>query len=102
MHFLRTSEDFGALHTLNAGLKSRGFSMTDIYCKNCIDTSGLSRRDMLRRSGYGLGAMFLGSLLGTSALGGEGKGARKPDFKGTTQRVIHIFAGGAPSHLDTF
>ncbi|MEI6231418.1 MAG: DUF1501 domain-containing protein [Planctomycetota bacterium] len=71
------------------------------YCNNRIDLSGLSRRDMLRRSGYGLGAMYLSALLGTTSEAGE-KVARKPDFKGTCKRVIHIFAGGAPSHLDTF
>ncbi len=72
------------------------------YCNNRVDMSGLSRRELLKRSGYGLGAMCLGALLGESASAGDAKGARKPDFNGTCKRVIHIFAGSAPSQLDTF
>lgn len=68
----------------------------------------LSRRDMLRRSGQGLG------MLGLAALLGEGSGtqeaqaatspmdAKAPHFPGKAKHVIHIFCNGGPSHVDTF
>lgn len=69
----------------------------------------LSRRDMLQRSGQGLGMLGLAALLGES--GGPGSTAegavspmapKAPHFPGKAKHVIHIFCNGGPSHVDTF
>ncbi|HWD98146.1 MAG TPA: DUF1501 domain-containing protein [Bryobacteraceae bacterium] len=57
-----------------------------------------SRRDFLARSGYGLGAAALYSLLG----GSDAKAAEGhfPNFPPRAKRVIFLFQAGGPSHLD--
>ena len=72
----------------------------------------LTRRDFLRRSGIGFGMLGLANLLGSQPLeaGPNGDGVssnaplapRAPHFPARAQRVIHIFANGGPSHVDTF
>ncbi len=58
----------------------------------------LSRRDLLVRSGYGLGAIGLHSL-GAS----ESPPARPfPNFAPKVNRVIFLFQSGGPSHVDLF
>jgi hypothetical protein len=74
--------------------------------------SGLSRREMLRRSGMGLGMLGLAGLLDaptSAAATATGSGgltspmiARAPHFAAKAKHVIHIFANGGPSHVDTF
>ncbi len=71
-----------------------------------------NRRLFLGRSGVGLGAMALGSLLGrdlTAADSGAGKPragssgvAGLPHFPPKVKRVIYLFQSGAPSQLDLF
>src|SRR5207302_1066085 len=61
------------------------------------------------RSGLGLGALALGPLLRDS---GDLTAApvdalnplapRPPHFAAKAKRLIHIFANGGPSHVDTF
>ncbi|HAM72166.1 MAG TPA: DUF1501 domain-containing protein, partial [Verrucomicrobiales bacterium] len=69
----------------------------------------LTRREFLSRCGMGMGALGLAQLLG----GAGGAGAqeagyasplavKQPHFPGKAKRVIHIFANGGPSHVDTF
>ena len=71
-----------------------------------------TRRDFLQRTGMGMGAMSLASILGQS-LGGTGLAAaagkslsplvpKKPHFPAKAKAVIHIFAEGGPSHVDTW
>jgi len=67
----------------------------------------LTRRDFLTRCGMGFGMLGLSQLLGAAP-------ARPPDsilapmapkaphFAARAKRVIHIFANGGPSHVDTF
>src|SRR5688500_13019641 len=72
----------------------------------------LTRRETLQRAGMGMGALSLSWLLGDSLLGataGTPKtgsrgplAIRKPHFAGKATKVIHIFASGRPSHVDTF
>src|SRR5688572_19174033 len=77
----------------------------------------MTRRDLLRRTGMGMGALSLGMLLREIGSGGEAFAAeltpapaaarsalvaRQPHFAAKAKHVIHIFAGGGPSHVDTF
>src|SRR3954447_7186032 len=82
----------------------------------------LSRRDLLRRCGMGMGAVTLATLLGEGGFG-AGSAARAadlaggaglagdsvsplaprfPHFRPRAKRVIHFFLNGGPSHVDTF
>ncbi len=62
-----------------------------------------SRRQFLQRGGLGLGGLALACLLGedTHAADAASLAPRKPPLPAKARHVIHIFAGGAPSHLDT-
>src|SRR5262249_30386289 len=65
----------------------------------------LSRRDLLRRCGMGLGLLGLAGLAGL--LDEEARAAntlapRKPHFPGKAKRVVHLFMNGGPSQVDTF
>jgi len=70
-----------------------------------------SRRDFLTRCGMGFGMLGLANLLGgetSGALAQEGVAfnsplaPKQPHFPGKARRVIHIFANGGPSQVDTF
>ncbi|HVJ87966.1 MAG TPA: DUF1501 domain-containing protein [Caulifigura sp.] len=68
-----------------------------------------SRREFLRRSGFGLGALALPGLLADAGLSSPVLGAtqapmapRMPHFPAKAKHVIHIFCNGGPSHVDTF
>ena len=68
---------------------------------------GFTRREFLNRCGMGFGAMTLGSIFGTGAWGNEAGpfttlDKRPPHFPAKAKRVIHIFANGGPSQVDTF
>ena len=68
----------------------------------------LTRRDFLQRCGVGFGALGLAAMTGTNAFAAEGVNLnhplapRAPHFPGKAKRVIHIFANGGPSQVDTF
>jgi hypothetical protein len=67
----------------------------------------LTRRDFLQRCGVGMGALGLSAMLGPQALADAVKmdsplAPKQPHFPGTAKRVIHIFANGGPSQVDTF
>jgi hypothetical protein len=70
----------------------------------------LSRRELLCRSGAGLGALALAGLLrDTGLLEATPAGAnpnplapRQPHFPARAKHVIHLFMNGGPSHVDTF
>jgi hypothetical protein len=70
--------------------------------------SPLTRRELLRRAGMGMGMLGLASVFGTDhpALGAGGyanpMAVKKPHFAGKARHVIHLFMNGGPSHLDTF
>ena len=72
-----------------------------------------NRRLFLRRSGFSLGSLALGSLLGRDGLAAGGaKGTRDatefgglaglPHHAPKAKRVIYLFQSGAPSQLDLF
>jgi hypothetical protein len=69
--------------------------------------SRLSRRDLLRRCGLGFGALGLANLMSQSGLLASESlvsplAPKAPPFPAKAKRVIHIFANGGPSHVDTF
>ncbi len=67
----------------------------------------LTRRQFLNRFGMGFGALGLATMLGPelalhAADTSSPLAPRKPPFPAKAKRVIHIFAQGAPSQVDTF
>jgi len=78
--------------------------------------ANLTRRQLLRRSGMGLGMLGLtgvmaadGMLAPAAARGADAAppvrgalAARQPHFAGKAQRVVHLFMNGGPSQVDTF
>jgi hypothetical protein len=72
----------------------------------------LTRRDFLRKCGLGFGMLSMASLLAPNALGEKSArepvaansplAPRSPHLMPKAKRVIHIFANGGPSHVDTF
>jgi hypothetical protein len=63
------------------------------------NNSSLSRRDMLRLCGTGLGALALTDLLSRDSVA---TGAVANHFPAKAKHVIHLFMNGGPSHVDTF
>ena len=71
----------------------------------------MTRRQLLQRAGMGFGALSLAALEGMDFLPGTTSHAasslsqlapKEPHFPVKAQRVVHIFAQGAPSHVDTW
>ncbi|MFO1094909.1 MAG: DUF1501 domain-containing protein [Planctomycetaceae bacterium] len=66
----------------------------------------LHRRDFLRDSGLGFGALALGSLLSAEARAASAAAnplaARPAHLPGTAKSVIFLFMQGGPSQLETF
>jgi len=69
----------------------------------------ISRRDLLTRSGVGMGLLGLTQLLGDNRLlSAEAKPSANPlatkpsPLPSRVKRVIHLFANGGPSQVDTF
>jgi hypothetical protein len=71
----------------------------------------LTRREFLCRCGMGMGALSIASLFGSLGLlpsSAVAEGFTSPlapkqaHFPAKAKRVIHIFANGGPSHVDTF
>lgn len=65
----------------------------------------VSRREMLTRCGIGFGGLMLQQLLNQSAQAGSDLNPllpKAPHFAGRAKYVIHIFANGGPSHVDTW
>jgi hypothetical protein len=70
-----------------------------------------TRREFLCRCGMGMGALSLASFFGgaealTTTVHAEGYVSplmpKEPQFAARAKHVIHIFANGGPSHVDTF
>src|SRR6266567_4369210 len=71
----------------------------------------LTRRQFLCRCGMGMGALSLASLFSNLGFLNSAGAAesfisplapKQPHFPAKTKRIIHIFANGGPSHVDTF
>lgn len=68
-----------------------------------------TRRDILTRSGMGMGMLGLASLLSPNASHAESSSSgsnplepKQPHFAPKAKRVVHFFLNGGPSHVDTF
>lgn len=61
----------------------------------------LNRRHLMKSFGAGMGLAGLATVFEQAGLAGP-LAPRKPHFAGKAKRVIHIFANGGPSHMDTF
>jgi len=69
----------------------------------CGERGGLTRRDLLRRVGMGIGSVALLPLLAEESKAALNPLAPKaPHFPGRAKHVIHLFMNGGPSHVDTF
>ncbi len=66
-----------------------------------VEPIGYSRRDLLQRSGVGIGMLGLAGMLADNrdTYGGI---LVNPHFTPRAKRVIHFFLNGGPSHVDTF
>lgn len=67
----------------------------------------LDRRGLLTQFGIGMGALAAQTMLGDSISAGEidqinPLAPKAPHFAPRAKRIIHIFANGGPSHVDTF
>ena len=68
----------------------------------------ISRREMLARSGTGLGILGLAGLLADGrgltppARGSNPLAPKPPQFPAKAKHVIHLFMNGGPSQVDTF
>ncbi|MCU0714907.1 MAG: DUF1501 domain-containing protein [Pirellula sp.] len=67
----------------------------------------LDRRGLLTQFGIGMGALAAQTMLGDSLAAGEidqinPLAPKAPHFAPRAKRIIHIFANGGPSHVDTF
>jgi hypothetical protein len=69
-----------------------------------------TRRQFLQRAGMGFGALGLAALMGDSLVSTSVAAAetmnplfpKAPHFPAKAKHVVHIFAQGAPSHVDTW
>src|SRR6476646_9756417 len=71
----------------------------------------LTRRELLQRSGMGMGAVALTALLGesgslnaatVSTTAMNPMAPKQPPLPAKAKRVLHLFMNGGPSHVDTF
>ena len=74
----------------------------------CLEDHFVTRRQFLRKTGLGFGALSFAAMFGqnlfSSASAAENATIlpRSPHFPAKAKHVVHIFAQGAPSHVDTF
>src|SRR5580704_16332063 len=70
----------------------------------------LTRRELLQRTGMGMGAVALAGMLGDTGVLQANTGSssvnplapKAPPFPAKAKRVLHLFMNGGPSHVDTF
>ena len=71
-----------------------------------MNRSYLTRREMLARSGMGLGMLALGQLASEDAravaASSKSMASAATHFQPRAKRVVHLFMNGGPSQVDTF
>ncbi|MEM7231437.1 MAG: DUF1501 domain-containing protein [Planctomycetota bacterium] len=70
-------------------------------CGRWYDLSSVSRREMLRRTASGFGMTALAGLLARESVAADPQLAGGVHFPARAKRVIWLFMGGGPSHVDT-
>ncbi len=83
-----------------------------IFAQTANGLTPITRRDLMRRMGTGLGTLGLAGILnqqGLLAVDAPPKGGavsplapKQPPFPSKVKRVIHLFMNGGPSQVDTF
>ena len=69
---------------------------------NMNTSHDISRREFLGRTGMGMGGLTLATMLGDAFGASNPLAPRQPHFPAKAKHVIHIFAAGGPSHVDTW
>lgn len=64
--------------------------------------AAISRRQFFGKSGTGLGAAALASMMARESAAGAGRELGTPDFGGKVKSVIYLSMIGAPSQFETF
>jgi hypothetical protein len=96
----------------SSGKTERASQQADSHSwQNILSRLPGSRRDFLRRSGTGFGALALAGLVAGDHAFGDGIGnasspnpmaPKTPHFAPKAKAVIHLFMNGGPSQVDTF
>lgn len=81
--------------------------LSTMHHKPRLEDRFLTRRDFLNRCGIGFGALGLASMVGPQLLADNSVlnsplAPKAPPFPAKAKRIIHIFANGGPSQVDTF
>jgi hypothetical protein len=100
---LRTSVSYGidtGMSGDNKYIREHSARMEDLF---------ITRRQFLQRAGMGFGMLGLAALLGEEMLSRSAQAEviatltpRQPPLPAKAKHVVHIFAQGAPSHVDTW
>ncbi len=83
-------------------IKRSQFQPAIMHTLNDSPFPSTSRREFLHRSGLSVGALALTTLLSEESQAASTLAPKRPPLPCKAKHVIHIFAGGAPSQLDTF
>ncbi len=67
-----------------------------------IVPGSLSRRDVFRRVGAGIGMLGLAGVVSADTRPANPLAAKPPHFPAKVKHVIHLFMNGGPSQVDTF
>ncbi len=65
-------------------------------------STGISRRQLLRTCGTGLGMVGLSQLLAATTPSSDPLAVRPPHFPAKAKHIIHLFLNGGPSQVDSF
>jgi hypothetical protein len=93
---------------INTGMSEHNKQIPDHGSR--VEDYFVTRRQFLQRAGMGIGALGLATLLGEEMFGSRAVAAdpmaelapKAPHFAAKAKHVVHIFAQGAPSHVDTW
>jgi hypothetical protein len=74
---------------------------------NVTDRPGLSRREILKKTGVGFPMLALAALEAAESGGSppvdvSPLAPKRPHFQPRAKHVVHLFMNGGPSHVDTF
>ena len=74
-----------------------------VDCSHCgrFGQAPSTRREMLQQTGLGLGTLALGTLMAEPTQSAS-LARNQPTHSAAADRVIFLFMGGGPSHVDTF